>query len=84
MIKFQNLNFLYKGETIMNTEIRMPFWEQYTMTIKEASQYFRIGETKLRSIIGEEPTADYILWNGNRALIKRKVFEDYLDKTAAI
>jgi hypothetical protein len=68
----------------MKNQITIPFWEQYTMTIKEASQYFGIGETKLRSIIGEEPTADFILWNGNRALIKRKVFEDYIDKSEAI
>ena len=61
-----------------NTEI--PFWEQYTLTIEEASKYFRIGENKLRRIISENKNADFILWNGNRAQIKRKLFEKYIDQ----
>ncbi len=65
------------------TEKRIPFWEQYNLTVKEASQYFRIGETKLRKIIDEDPTADYILWNGNRPLIKKKMFENYIDKAVS-
>ena len=27
----------------------IPVWEKYTLTIEEASKYFRIGENKLRS-----------------------------------
>ena len=27
----------------------VPIWEKYTLTIEEASKYFRIGENKLRS-----------------------------------
>ena len=26
----------------------IPIWERYTLTIEEASKYFRIGENKLR------------------------------------
>ena len=26
----------------------IPVWEKYTLTIEEASKYFRIGENKLR------------------------------------
>ena len=26
----------------------VPIWEKYTLTIEEASKYFRIGENKLR------------------------------------
>ena len=49
----------------------IPFWEQYTLTVEEASKYFRIGENKLRRIISENKDADFIFWNGNRAQIKR-------------
>ena len=28
----------------------IPVWEKYTLTIEEASQYFRIGENKLRRL----------------------------------
>lgn len=58
----------------------VPVWEKYTMSIEEAAAYFRIGENKLRKIISEDKDADFILWNGNRAQIKRKKFEAYIDK----
>ena len=34
-----------------NTDV--PIWEKYTLTIEEASKYFRIGEKKLRKLITE-------------------------------
>lgn len=64
----------------MGTLPEIPFWERYTMTVKEASQYFRIGEHKLRRIISENRDADFLLWNGNRPQIKRAMFEKYIDR----
>lgn len=58
----------------------IPFWEQYTMSIEEAAAYFRIGINKMRAIVAEDASADFILWNGNRAQIKRKKFEEYIDR----
>jgi len=63
---------------------KIPFWEKYTLTIGEAASYFRIGENKLRRIISENEDADYILWNGNRPQIKKKLFENYIDKLSVI
>ena len=62
----------------------MPFWEKYTLTIEEAAQYFRIGENKLRRIVSENKDADYLLWNGNRAQIKRTLFEQYIDRCSVV
>lgn len=59
---------------------KIPFWERYTLSIEEAAAYFRIGENKLRKIISENKDADFVLWNGTRAQIKRKKFENYIDK----
>ena len=53
----------------------VPIWEKYTLTIEEASKYFRIGENKLRKLAEENPTAGWIFLNGNRIQIKRKQFE---------
>lgn len=64
----------------MSQATQIPFWERYTMSVEEASQYFRIGENKLRRIISEDNNAEYILWNGNRPQIKRKKFEDFIDR----
>ncbi len=58
----------------------IPFWERYTLTVEEAAAYFRIGENKLRKIISEDSDADFILWNGNRPQIKRKKFENFIDR----
>lgn len=64
--------------------IEVPVWEKYTLTVEEASAYFRIGEAKLRRLISENQDADFILWNGNRAQIKRKKFEEYVDGLSVI
>jgi excisionase family DNA binding protein len=64
----------------MNRATQIPFWERYTMSVEEAAAYFRVGENKLRKLISEDNDADYILWNGNRPQIKRKKFEEYIDR----
>ena len=56
------------------------FWNKYTLSVEEAAAYFRIGENKLRNIIAENKTTQFILWNGNRPQIKRQLFEQYIDK----
>ena len=62
----------------------IPIWQKYTLTIDEAAVYFRIGENKLRRLIDEDPRADFILWNGNSAQIKRKQFESFVDKLSCV
>lgn len=67
------------------SNIEIPFWERYILTIEEASEYFRIGENKLRKLVNENKSGlDFVIWNGNRALIKRKMFERFLDNQNAI
>lgn len=43
-----------------------------------------IGEGKLRSLIEEHPHETFYVMNGNRALIKRVKFEEYLDQATAV
>ncbi|NBK80521.1 hypothetical protein D5272_18750 [bacterium D16-76] len=38
----------------------VPIWEKYTLTIEEASKYFRIGENKLQKLAEENPTAGWV------------------------
>lgn len=68
----------------MEKQDRVPLWNKYMLTISEASEVFNIGENKLRFIIENNEGADFIMMNGNRNMIKRKLFEEYLDKTGAI
>ncbi|MCO5475216.1 excisionase [Enterococcus gallinarum] len=62
------------------TKILIPTWEKYTMTIGEAAQYFRIGENKLRKLAEQNPPPDWVIMNGNRIQIKRKLFEKFIDQ----
>lgn len=62
----------------------IPFWNRYTMSLEEAAKYFRIGENKLREVVAQNPTADFILMNGNRVQIKRRLFEQFIDETTAL
>lgn len=63
---------------------KVPISEKYTLTIEEASRYFGIGETKLRKIINEDKRAGFLLMNGSKILIKRKKFEELIDKISSI
>lgn len=63
---------------------KVPLWKKYTLTIAEASEYFNIGEKKLRQLVQENSTSDFILNNGVKVLIKRMKFEAYLDGVYSI
>ena len=62
----------------------IPIWERYTLTIEEASKYFRIGENKLRRLAEEYKNANWLIMNGNRIQVKRKQFEKIIDTLNAI
>ena len=62
----------------------IPIWERYTLTIEEASKYFRSGENKLRRLAEENKNANWLIMNGNRIQIKRKQFEKIIDTLDAI
>lgn len=68
----------------MNNNTDVPIWEKYTLTIEEASKYFRIGEKKLRKIAEKNQTASWVIMNGNRVQIKRKQFEKIIDSLDVI
>lgn len=57
--------------------------EKYTLTIKEAAAYFNIGEKRMRRI-AEENTDSFAVFSGNRYLIVRTKFEEFLLKTSTI
>ena len=62
----------------------MPYWEKYMLTLREAAEYFHIGEKKMRQIVDENMDAKFLLESGNRLMIKRKLFEEFLDNSSVI
>lgn len=68
----------------MSNEKSVPVWFKFTLTISEASEYFNIGEKKIRQLVQETPSADFILYNGSKVLIKRAAFEQFINETSSI
>ena len=64
--------------------IEIPYWEKYMLTLREAAEYFHIGEKKMRQIVDENIDANFLLTSGNRVMIKRKLFEEYLNAASVI
>lgn len=57
----------------------MPIQEKYMLSLKEAGVYFNIGIKKMRRM-AETNEGNFALYNGNRYLICRPKFEEYLLK----
>lgn len=56
----------------------IPISEKYMLTIKEASEYFNIGIKNMRRM-AEQNTGFYAVFLGNRYLIVRRKFEEYMN-----
>lgn len=61
----------------------LPLGEKYTLSIKEAAVYFNIGIKKMRRL-AEENMGNFALVSGNRYLIIRTKFEEYLQNNSTI
>jgi len=57
----------------------VPVWEKANLTIEEAAAYFGIGRNKLVSLT-KIRNCNFVLYVGNKRLIKRKQFEAFLEK----
>ena len=66
-------------EVVTGARMKLPWWQKYTLTLNEASEYFGIGNKKLSAFVQEHADENFILWNGSRALIKREQFQKYMD-----
>lgn len=59
------------------SEKNIPISEKYLLSISEAVAYFNIGEKRLRRLAEDDNR--FAIMNGNRYLIIRKRFEEYID-----
>ena len=64
-------------------EKRIPIWEKLNLTLTEAAEYSNIGINKLREI-SDQDNCPFVLWVGNKRLIKRKPFDAYLERAYSI
>lgn len=64
---------------------KMPLSEKYLLTVEEAAKYFGIGRDKLyRMSDFRNGHVDWVIYNGNRRLIKREQLEEIISKSDTI
>lgn len=61
----------------------VPIWEKSNLTLEEAAAYSGVGINKLREI-SNQPRCNFVLFVGNKRLIKRKLLDKYLDESYSI
>ena len=68
----------------MKEQPKVEIKDKINLTIEEASEYSNIGLNKIREM-ANEPSCTFSLFIGKkRVLIKRKAFEQYLEKASEI
>lgn len=61
----------------------VPIWEKSNLTLEEAAAYSNIGINRLREISNSQ-NCPFVLWVGNKRLIKRKQFDAYINRSFSI
>ena len=61
----------------------VPIWEKTNLTLEEAAAYCGIGINKLREITNES-TCNFVLWVGNKRLIKKRLFDKFIEQAHSI
>ena len=64
-----------------STEV--PIWEKSNLTLEEAAAYSGIGKNKLREI-SDRKGCRFVLWIGNKRLIKRKELDKYTSESFSL
>lgn len=62
----------------------VPIWEKSCLTLEEAAAYSGIGINRIRKLT-DEPKCNFVLRvGGSKRLIKRKLFDDFINQAFSI
>lgn len=64
-------------------KIEVPVWEKSNLTLEECAVYSNIGVNRLTMLISK-PNCNFVLHVGNKRLIKRKLFDEYIESVEMI
>ena len=67
----------------MKNSLEVPIYQKQNLTIEEAAVYSNIGRNKLRQLTDDEKCL-FVLWVGEKRLIKRKQFDEFIEKAYSI
>ena len=63
--------------------IEVPIWEKSNLSLEEAAAYSGIGINKLRKLSNAR-NCHFVLWIGNKRLIKRRELDKFTDESYSI
>lgn len=66
------MNWMYKKVE------EVPIYQKQNLTLKEAAAYSNIGINRLNMLI-KDPNCNFVLKVGTKKLIKRKLFDEYIE-----
>lgn len=69
--------------TAQKNEIYVPICQKLNLTIREAAEYSNIGINHISKLLND-PYCPFVLYNGNRKLVKRKEFEEFISKSLEV
>ena len=61
----------------------VPIYHKITLTIKEAADLTNIGINRIDAMM-RKPNCPFVLFVGNKKLVKRKEFEEFISKSLYI
>ena len=61
----------------------IPIWEKANLTSEEAAAYSGIGTGKLREITNDR-NCNFVLWVGSKRLIKKRLFDKFIEQVFSI
>lgn len=56
----------------MGSETQVQVKDKFCLTMDEASEYFNMGEKRLRQIVADNIMAGFVVQNGVKIIIKRR------------
>lgn len=61
----------------------VPIWEKSNLTVEETAAYSGIGIHKIKEMSNGD-NCPFVLWIGNKRMIKRRLFDAYVEKQFSI
>ena len=61
----------------------VPIWEKSNLSLEEAAAYSGIGINKLRDLTNEKDCR-FVLWVAKKRLIKRRLFDQFIEQMYSI
>nr|WP_074661486.1 excisionase [Enterocloster clostridioformis] len=66
-----------------NSLKEVPIWEKANLTVEEYAAYSGIGINRIKELSNDE-NCPFVLWVGTKRLIKRKLFDKYIENQYSI